>query len=236
LLAIIRSMAPNMTVGGILRRSYQTRHVQFYHDVLAVHKSLGCAQAKADRDRCKDLPIYSFAPSIEDLRTSRASALGGTFAYSMQIAKYFGDWSLQRRTEIFTECSSRNGRLVRIDNLRVQRAHSSSGELGHVFNQPFGAKCSSVIFGPTRSQPAQLSLATAATYGLPLFFPALVPIHRPVGRTSKPAGTAMGTNLLDFIGAARGIRTPDPVITNVGHRGFAQFPPVSENPLMFDFI
>jgi hypothetical protein len=83
-----------------------------------------------------------------------------------------------------------------------------------MFNQPFGAKCSSVIFGPTRSQPAQLSLATAATYGLPLFFPALVPIHRPVGRTSKPAGTAMGTNLLDSIGAARGIRTPDPVITN----------------------
>jgi hypothetical protein len=50
----------------------------------------------------------------------------------MQIAKYFGDWSLQRRTEIFTECSSRNGRLVRIDDLRVQRAYSSSGELGHV--------------------------------------------------------------------------------------------------------
>ena len=89
-----------------------------------------------------------------------------------------------------------------------------------MFNQPFGAKCSSVIFGPTRSQPAQLSLATAATYGLPLFFPALVPIHRPVGRTSKPAGTAMGTNLLDSIGAARGIRTPDPVITNYG---FAHF-------------
>ena len=26
------------------------------------------------------------------------------------------------------------------------------------------------------------------------------------------------------------------IITNVGHRGSAQFPPVSENPLMFDFI